>query len=142
MPATAARSSKAEKTLLDGIAANPKNRELKLAYVDLETARRSRSRARRRCAISSRRIRRISTCGSRWARILERTEQDRTTRAGLHRSWTRRASARRASPRARVATLDVRKGDETDDARKLIDEVLAKNPRDTDALILRGNLAR
>jgi tetratricopeptide (TPR) repeat protein len=42
--------------------------------------------------------------------------------------------------RTRLAALEVRQND-LDDARKLVDEVLASAPRDNNALILRGNIA-
>lgn len=139
--ARAGRIDAAEKALLDGIAAHPKKRDLKLAYVELVSARRSGPQGEQalRGFIDQdpKDLELQLTLGT----LLERMSKLDDARAVYARLVKEQGDRPQGiSARTRIAALDMQAG-HPDAARKLIEEVLEKNPRDADALILRGNLA-
>lgn len=131
----------AERTLREGITALPQERDLKTGLVDLLSERRSREIAEKqlndfiaqspkdyalRFALAQ-----FYEQGKESAKA-EAVYKDVITAAGLDGPGI--------TARDRLAALRIRQND-TVGAEKLVAEVLAKVPRDDDALIMRGNLA-
>jgi tetratricopeptide (TPR) repeat protein len=139
--ARADRADDAERVLRDGIKDLPKERDLKIALVDFLAARRSREAAEKELSTL------IATDpkdyqlkfalgqfyeqGKEYAKA-EGIYKDVIAAAGL--------DAPGITARDRLAALRLQQKD-LPAAEKLIGEVLAKNPRDNDALAMRGNIA-
>jgi tetratricopeptide (TPR) repeat protein len=131
----------AERVLRDGIKDLPKERDLKIALVDFLGARRSREAAEKELATLIAAdpkdfqlkfaLGQFYEQGKEFAKA-ETIYKDVIAAAGL--------DAPGITARDRLAALRIQQND-TPAADKLIGEVLAKNPRDNDALIMRGNLA-
>jgi uncharacterized protein (TIGR02996 family) len=135
------RVDDAEKVLVAAIAAVPDNDDAKLVYADFLSA--QREPARGIAALQE---------------FIRKTPDDHDLRLGLgalqqrngksadaaavYREIVERAGTKPQglSARNRLAAM-LAAAQKNDEARKLIQEVLAENPRDNDALLLRGNLA-
>jgi tetratricopeptide (TPR) repeat protein len=131
----------AERVLRDGIHNLPNDRDLKIALVDFLASRRSREAAEKELTalIAAEpkdyqlkfALGQFYEQGKEYARA-ETIYKDVIAAAGL--------DAPGITARDRLAALRIQQND-TPAAEKLIGEVLTKNPRDNDALIMRGNLA-
>jgi len=131
----------AERVLREGIKSLPQERELKMALVDFLAARRTREAAEKELQ-----------------GFIAQDPKDYSLRFALGQFYEQGKDFAKAeavyrdviaaaaldgpglTARDRLAALRIQQGD-TAGAQKLIAEVLAKAPRDDDALILRGNLA-
>jgi len=131
----------AERVLRDGVQALPKERDLKTALVEFLSARRGREAAEKELDIliaanpTDHDLRFVQANFYEQGKEFAKAEaiynqviaQSQTEEPGL-------------AARNRLAALRVRQNDIAG-AEKLIAQVLAKSPRDNDALIMRGNLA-
>ena len=127
--------------LKQAIAAAPDNDDAKLVYADFLSAQREPARGVAALEEFIRKRRTIMICAwgsvrfssaSAGMRKPSPTYQEVIARAGT--------KPQGLSARNRVAAMYAAEH-KNDEARKLIQEVLAENPRDNDALLLRGNLA-
>jgi tetratricopeptide (TPR) repeat protein len=135
------RPDDAERALRDGIKAIPDDRDLKVALIDFLAARRSRADAAKELAAM------IAASPNDYELQFEQAQfdeqgQDFSQAEAVYRQIIEHAKF--AEPgitaRNRLAALKVRQNDLAG-AQTLVTEVLANNPRDDDALILRGNMA-
>lgn len=135
------RLDDAERVLKDAVAAQPEKDEAKLAYVEFLTAQRSAVQGEQALA-----------------QFIKQNPDDYDLQLGLGALQQQRGDPAKAlatyqnviataddalqgvSARNRVAAL-LMSQKKYDEAGKLIAEVLEKNPRDNDALVMRGNLA-
>ncbi len=131
----------AERVLREGVKALPDARDMKTALVDFLAARRSRDAAEQE--LNSLIAADPKDYGLRFvqAQFYEQGKQFDKAEA-VYKQVIAAADLDEAglTARNRLAALRVRSND-IPGAEKLIAEVLAKSPRDNDALILRGNLA-
>jgi tetratricopeptide (TPR) repeat protein len=131
----------AERVLKEGVSQLPGNRDMKLAYVDFLSAQRSMPTAEKQLkeyiAADAGDLPLQLALGA-----LQERSRDTKTAIATYQSViaTDKDKAQGLAARNRIAAIHLREG-HAPEARKLIDEVLAKNPRDNDALIMRGNLA-
>jgi tetratricopeptide (TPR) repeat protein len=135
------RPDEAERVLREAVKAQPEDRELKMTLIDFLTARRGREVAEKELASMI-----AASKGDYDLQLLQAQFY------GQNKDYAKAetvlkgiiAGARLSPPgitaRDRLAFLDV-ETNKIADAQKLLAEVLDKNPRDNDALILRGNLA-
>ncbi|MGA2399450.1 MAG: tetratricopeptide repeat protein [Steroidobacteraceae bacterium] len=136
------RPDEAEHVLREGIKAFPEDRDLKVSLIDFLAARRSRDAAEKELS----RMIASSKDDDYDLRLLQaqfyEQGKDYAKADGVYHQII--AAAKLTPPgitaRDRLAFLDVQ-ANKIADAEKLLAEVLDKNPRDNDALILRGNLA-
>jgi tetratricopeptide (TPR) repeat protein len=135
------RQDDAERVLRDAIKAIPGDRDLRIALIDFLAARRSRAEAAKELAAM------IAVNPTDYDLQFEQAQFDEQGKEfpqaeAVYRQIIERAKL--AGPgitaRIRLAALKVQQND-TAGAQSLVAEVLANNPRDDDALILRGNLA-
>ncbi len=131
----------AEKTLRDGIKDLPDERDLKVALVQFLGARRSREAAEKELNVLIAADPKDYELRFAQAKFYEDGKDIPKAEAGLKQVISEAGlEGPGITARDRLATLRVQQND-SDGAEKLIAEVLLKNPRDNDALILRGNLA-
>ncbi|MEP7242660.1 MAG: tetratricopeptide repeat protein [Gammaproteobacteria bacterium] len=139
-----ARSHKideAQHVLEDAVKSQPKSDEAKLALVDFVLAQRSPEEGEKtlRAFIASKPDDydlRLGLGG-----LLQRTGKPKEALAAYQEVIDRSGTGPQGlTARSRIAAVYVAEGRGAE-AQKLIDEVLAKNPRDNDALLLRGNLS-
>jgi tetratricopeptide (TPR) repeat protein len=135
------RLDEAEKTLRDGVAAMPGSREAKLALVDFLVAQRSRETGEKQMrdfvAAAPADLEMKLALGSLLDRGGNVDGAIETYQSVISADGDK---AQGLSARNRIAAIRLRQG-QRDDAKRLVGEVLQKNPRDNDALIMRGNLA-
>jgi tetratricopeptide (TPR) repeat protein len=131
----------AERVLRDAVKAIPNDRDLEVALIDFLATRRSREAAAKELAAM------IAANPQDYDLKFEQAQFDEQGQEFTHAEVVYRqiiAAAKLAGPgitaRNRLAALKVRQNDLAG-AQALVAEVLASNPRDDDALILRGNLA-
>jgi tetratricopeptide (TPR) repeat protein len=131
----------AERVLKDGVEKIPDNRDMKLAYVDFLVAQRSREAGEKALQDFVARSPKDYDLQLALGTLQERFGNSKAAVATYQRVVDAdKDNQSGLSARNRIAAIHVREG-RSDQARKLVDEVLASNPRDSDALILRGNLA-
>jgi tetratricopeptide (TPR) repeat protein len=130
----------AEKVLRDAVKALPAERNLKIALIDFLTARRSRAAATEELNTMIAGSPKDYELKFAQARFYEQGNEMPQAQA-VYRQVITQAGSEPAgmTARNRLATLLVQTKDVAG-AERLIAEVLAKTPRDNDALILRGNL--
>ncbi|HEY2686503.1 MAG TPA: tetratricopeptide repeat protein [Steroidobacteraceae bacterium] len=135
------RLDDAERTLREGVGALPKERDMKIALVDFLSARRSRDAAEQQLRTfiqaDPKDYDLRFALGSFYEQGKQSDKAEALYREAIHDAGT---DGPGISARNRLAALLVQRN-EIAGAEKLIAEVLDKNPRDNDALILRGNLA-
>jgi tetratricopeptide (TPR) repeat protein len=131
----------AERVLRDAVKAIPNDRDLEVALIDFLATRRSREAAAKELAAM------IAANPQDYDLKFEQAQFDEQGQEFTHAEVVYRqiiAAAKLAGPgitaRNRLAALKVLQNDLAG-AQALVAEVLASNPRDDDALILRGNLA-
>jgi predicted Zn-dependent protease len=135
------RIDDAEKVLRDGIKAFPDERDLKIALIDFLAARRSRDVGEKELvAFIAQEPKDYPLRFALGGFYEQGKEPDKA--AAVYRAVIDAAGldGPGITARNRLAAMRVQQND-VSGAEKLIAEVLAKNPRDNDALILRGNLA-
>jgi len=135
------RNDEAEKSLRESIKAIPKDRDLKIALVDFLATRRDRGSAEKELVamIASDEkddelkfyLGQFYQQGKEFPKA-ETVYKQVITSAGLEGAGI--------TARNRLAAMRIQQSD-LPSAEKLIDEVLAKSPRDNDALVMRGNMA-
>jgi tetratricopeptide (TPR) repeat protein len=134
-------TDEAQRVLREGVDQMPKDRGMKLAYVDFVAAQRGlpegEKALREFIAAAPEDYDLQLSLGN-----LQERQVDTKAAEATYRKIADTAGEKPQglSARTRIAALLVRDR-KPDEAGKLIAEVLAKNPRDNDALILRGNLA-
>ena len=133
---------KAEQALLDGVKAMPDNSAAKLAYIDFLATQRSPDAATR--ALEGYIAREPKNFDLQFGlgalqQRFKQTDQALVTYNKILAA-NKQGGAPAISARLRIAAIQVTQK-RYDDASKLIAEVLTENPRDNDALILRGNIA-
>jgi tetratricopeptide (TPR) repeat protein len=131
----------AEHVLREGINALPQDRDLKLALIDFMGSRRSQQAAEKELTAMVAADPKDAEMKFALAKFYERNSQpDRAE--GIYQQVidAEKLDAAGLSARDRLAVLRGERND-TAGAEKLIAEVLAKSPRDENALILRGNIA-
>ncbi len=135
------RSDDAERVLRAGVSALPQERDLKIALVDFLAARRSRELAEKELLGMIAADPKDSELKFALARFYENLSQPAQAEA-VYRGVidSEKLEPAGLTARSRLAALLAARND-IDGAQKLVNEVLAKNPRDNDALILRGNIA-
>jgi tetratricopeptide (TPR) repeat protein len=131
----------AESTLRDGIAALPKERELKTSLIDVVAARRGREAAEKELngfiAQDPKDYPLKFALGLFYQQGKEYSKAEANYKGVIDAAGLEAAGI---TARNKFAVLRIEQGD-IPGAEKLIAEVLAKSPRDNDALIMRGNLA-
>jgi tetratricopeptide (TPR) repeat protein len=135
------RWDEAEAVLARSITDLPAARDLKIAYVDLQTAIKGREGGekalREFIAQDAKDLDLQLALGT----FLERFKDTAAAKQAYQRLVAQEGDRPQGiAARTRIASLELQDGNEAA-ARKLVDEVLQKNPRDNDALILRGNIA-
>jgi len=139
--ARAKKPADAEKVLRDATAALPKSDEAKLAYVDFLAAQGSRERAEQSLKQFIERDPGNYELQLGLGALQQRTGAVDAAIATYDRVAQRSGHGPYAlTAKNRIATLRVARGELTE-AGKLIDTILKENPRDNDALVLRGNIA-
>jgi len=132
----------AEKVMRDATVALPENLDAKLAYVDFVSAQRSREKGeellKQFIATQPKNYDLQLGLGAMQQRMGQPDQAIATYNQIIERAGSENPATLNA--RNRVASILVARGD-LDKASKLIEETLAKNPRDNDALILRGTLS-
>jgi len=131
----------AENTLREAVKALPADRDVKLALIEFLAARRSRDAAEKELKQMVARAPDDSELKFALARFYETGNQPALAEA-IYQGVIDREKLNPAglSARNRLATLRAQRGD-TAGALALSSEVLAKSPRDDDALLMRGNIA-
>jgi tetratricopeptide (TPR) repeat protein len=134
-------ADEAEKVLRDAIKALPEERDLKTGLVDFLAERRSRDAAAKELGAMIAADPKNYDLRLAQARFYEQGKEDPQAE-GAYKKIIADADGDPAdiAARNRLAALLIRKKDVAG-AEKLLAEVLAKNPRDNEALVLRGNLA-
>jgi tetratricopeptide (TPR) repeat protein len=134
-------ADEAERVLREGIKVAPTDRELKVALIDFLAARRSHEAAAKELAAMVAANPKDFDMRLAQAEFYEQ-EKDVARAEAVYREIIAAAelSAPGITARNRLAALKIQMND-VPAAEKLLAEVLAKSPRDNDALILRGNLA-
>lgn len=135
------RPDEAEHVLREAIKALPEDRDLKLALIDLLAARRGRDVAEKELSRMIESSKDDYDLQLMQAKFYEQGK-DYTKAAAVYDKVIAAAKFTDAaiSARDRLAFLDIETG-KVADAQHLLAEVLDKNPRDNDALIMHGNLA-
>jgi tetratricopeptide (TPR) repeat protein len=135
------RIDDAERVLRDAVKGMPNERELKIALIDFLAARRGRDVADKELSAM------IASAPNDYdlklarAQFYEQGKDYPKAEAAYNQVITEADPAPAAmTARNRLATLDIQINNVAG-AEKLLAQVLAKSPRDNDALILRGNLA-
>jgi tetratricopeptide (TPR) repeat protein len=131
----------AERTLREGIKLLPSERDLKIALIDFLAARRTREAAETELKAMIAAEPKDIELKFALAKLYENLNEVRQAEA-VYRSVidSEKLEAAGLTARSRLAALLALRND-TKGAEKLVNEALAKNPRDNDALILRGNIA-
>jgi tetratricopeptide (TPR) repeat protein len=131
----------AERVLREGVKALPEERDLKVGLVDFLAARRGREAAGKELdeliAANPKDYSLKFLLGQYYEQGKEEAKAEAVYEGVITQA---RLEAPGITARNRLAALRVQNNDETG-AQKLLAEVLAKSPRDNDALIMRGNLA-
>lgn len=131
----------AEHALREGIKAIPKDRQLKLALVEFLETRRSLDAAEKELKTMIAADPQDFEMRFSLAKFYENTHQQALAEAIYQQIIEKEElDAAGLAARDRLAQLRVQRND-VPGAQTLIDEVLAKSPRDDDALVLRGNIA-
>jgi predicted Zn-dependent protease len=131
----------AEQTMRDGIKAIPADRDLKLSLVDFLSAHRSPETAERELQAMIAAAPTDVELKFAQARFYVGNHQaDRAEKVLREVIDAEKLDAAGIAARDRLANLLAQR-DDVKGTQQLIDEVLAKSPRDTDALILRGDIA-
>ena len=132
----------AEATLRQAVTANPESVEARLALASLLAAQRSFEVADKELAAFRAKDPDNLPLLLGIGRVLRPCAASRPRpRPCTARSSTRTAPARRVSLRATASRCRNCARASADEARKLVEEVLAENPRDADALVMRADLA-
>ena len=131
----------AERVLREGIKALPDERELKISLVDFLAARRSRDAAEKELESMIAANPKDYDLRLAQAQFFEQGKDFPRAEASLRAIMTAAdLDPAGITARDRLAALKIQTND-VPGAEKLLAEVLAKSPRDNDALILRGNLS-
>ncbi len=139
--ARAKQPEQAEQVMLDAIKALPDNNDAKLAYVDFIAGQSSPQRAEELLRQFIEREPKNAELRLGLAALQQRTGTVDAALATYAEIIKRDEEAPAAlTARNRVAAIHVSRG-ELDEAAKLIEATLETNPRDNDALVLRGNIA-
>jgi predicted Zn-dependent protease len=135
------QTDEAERVLRDAVKALPNDRDLKVSLIDFLAARRSRDVAAKELGTMIAANPKDYDLRLAQARFYEQGKEYPQAEAA-YREIIAAAdlSAPGITARDRLAVLKIQQND-TAAAEKLLAEVLAKSPRDNDALILRGNLS-
>ena len=131
----------AEQALREGIKAIPEDRELKLSLIDFLASRKTPESAETELKAMVAADPKDFEMKFALARFYQRTHKEQLAE-GIYQQVvdTEKLDAAGLAARDRLAELRVQRNDVAG-AQALIAEVLAKSPRDDDALVLRGNLA-
>ncbi|MGO9993463.1 MAG: tetratricopeptide repeat protein [Steroidobacteraceae bacterium] len=130
----------AERALRDGIKALPESRELKLSLIDFLESRRSPQVAEAELKSMAAADPKDFEMKFALAKFYERSKQPAPAEAIYQQVIdAEKLDAAGLAARDRLAMLRA-EGNDAAGAEKLIDEVLAKSPRDNEALLLRGNI--
>lgn len=131
----------AERVLREGIKSLPEERDLKVSLIDFLAARRSRDAAAKELQLMIAANPKDFDLRLAQAQFYEQGKDSVRAEAALKSIMADAdLSASGIAARDRLAALKIQ-ANEIPEAQKLLAEVLAKSPRDNDALILRGNLS-
>jgi tetratricopeptide (TPR) repeat protein len=133
-------NDEAERVLRDGVKALPAERDLKIALIDFLAVRRGRDAADKELKAMVAANPQDYDIRLAQGQFFEQGKEPTRAEAVYRRIIDDAGTAPAANmARDRLAALEIQNNDVAS-AQQLLSEVLAKNPRDNDALILRGNL--
>jgi tetratricopeptide (TPR) repeat protein len=137
----AGKVDEAERVLQEGVRKMAESRDMKLAYVDFLTAQRSREAGEKALREFIAKEPGDFELQLALGTLLDRVHDSKAAIAAYEQVIKAEGDRQQGlAARVRIAAIHAREGRQ-EQAGKLVDEVLASNPRDNDALILRGNLA-
>jgi tetratricopeptide (TPR) repeat protein len=137
----AKQPAEADQVMKDAVAALPDNNDAKLAYIDFVSSRATREKGeetlRQYIAQDPKNYDLQLGLGALQQRAGAQDKAVETYKAIIARDSDASAAV---TARNRVAAIELARG-KFDEAKRLIDQTLEKNPRDNDALVMRGNIA-